>query len=46
MLEVSDLVLVKKFGLIGKNKLADKNFYTSYRVISKSNPDVPVYKVK
>ena len=45
-LEVGDRVLVRKVGLQGKQKLADRWEETSYTVCSIPNPSIPVYKVK
>lgn len=46
VIEVGDRVLVRKVGLQGKQKLADKWDQQPYLVIHKPNSDIPVYKVK
>lgn len=45
-LEVGDRVLVRKVGLIGKNKLADKWEQDPYLVIKIPDNEIPVYRVK
>lgn len=45
-LEIGDRVLVKNFGFKGKHKLADKWGKDVYVVITRPNPDIPVYEVK
>lgn len=45
-LEPGDRVLVRKVGLKGKNKLADRWDKDIYIVVSQPNLDVPVFKVK
>lgn len=44
MPQVGDLVLIRKWGLKGKHKLADKWEEVVYRVVSKEE-DIPVYSV-
>ncbi|XP_021341186.1 uncharacterized protein LOC110442077 [Mizuhopecten yessoensis] len=45
-LEIGDRVLVRKVGLKGKNKLADKWEQEPYLVINIPNSDIPVYEVQ
>jgi transposase InsO family protein len=46
LLEIGDRVLVRKVGIKGKHKLADKWEEQPYLVHSIPNPNIPVYKVK
>ena len=45
-LEVGDRVLVRKVGLKGKNKLADKWGEETYLIIKTSDNEIPVYQVR
>lgn len=45
-LEVGDRVLVRKVGIQGKHKLADKWESEVYTIRSIPNPDIPVFRVK
>ena len=45
-LEVGDRVLVRKVGLKGRNKLADKWEEETYLILKVSDNDIPVYKVR
>ena len=45
-LEVGDRVLVRKVGLKGRNKLADKWDEEPYLIYKLSDNDIPVYKVR
>ncbi|KAL5009606.1 hypothetical protein ScPMuIL_011911 [Solemya velum] len=45
-LEVGDRVLVRKVGLVGKQKLADKWEQEPYLVIKIPDNEIPVFKVK
>jgi transposase InsO family protein len=46
VLSVGDLVLVRKVGLIGRSKLADRWEEDVFVVLEQPNPDIPVYRVK
>ena len=46
VLSVGDQVLVRKVGLVGRNKLADRWEEDLFVVLEKPNPDIPVYRVK
>ncbi len=46
VLEEGDHVLVKKTGIQGKHKLADRWEQPIYRVVRRVNPDIPVYEVR
>lgn len=45
-LEIGDRVLVRKVGIQGKHKLADKWESEVYIIRSIPNPDIPVFRVK
>lgn len=45
-LEIGDVVLVRKVGIKGRQKLKDKWIDTPYVVIEKPNVTIPVYKVR
>ena len=45
VLDKGDLVLVRKTGLVGRNKLADRWETETYVVLEQPNCEVPVYKV-
>ncbi len=46
ILDKGDRVLVRKTGIQGKHKIADRWEEPIYRVVRKVNPDIPVYEVK
>ena len=45
-LELGDRVLVKKVGIKGKHKLADRWDQQTYIVVAQPNPGIPVFKVR
>jgi len=46
VLETGDHVLIRKVGIKGRHKLADKWESESYVVMEKPNADIPVYKIR
>ena len=43
---VGDRVLIRKVGLKGRNKLADKRDKDPYVIVSQPDPNIPVFQVK
>jgi len=44
--EIGDLVLVKRVGLTGRQKIADRWESEPYEIVGKPDPDMPVYSVR